>query len=234
MRPRSSRPCCRRRSGRGRGSKWSARRCRAGRLAGTSSTTCRCPNGDCAFAVADVSGKGAPAALLTAVIQGILASNSSIGGGPSTTLDRVNQVLISRHIEARFATIFYGTLSREGCLTYTNAGHNPPFLVQRSGIKRLETGGTIVGLFAQARYDEEVIALEAGDLGHRVQRRRVRGDGSVRRGVRRRSDPSGCIQKNPSGSPERLLECLLASVKAFCAGALQSDDVTALIMRYDG
>ena len=191
------------------------------------------PNGDCAFAVADVSGKGAPAALLTAVIQGVLASNSTIGGSPSMTLDHVNRVLISRRIESRFATIFYGTLSREGRLTYTNAGHNAPFLVQRSGIRRLETGGTIVGLFATAKYDEEVLTLEPGDLVI------VFSDG-----VSEATSASGeefgddrilgCIQRNPAQAPEQLLECLLASVKGFCVGALQSDDVTALIMRYNG
>ena len=87
-----------------------------------------------------------------------------------------------------------------------------------------------MGLFAQARYDEEVIVLEAGDLVI------VFSDGvseaTAVSGEEFGDDRIiGCIQKNPSGSPEQLLECLLASVKAFCAGALQSDDVTALIMR---
>ncbi|MBE3097921.1 MAG: serine/threonine-protein phosphatase, partial [Planctomycetes bacterium] len=191
------------------------------------------PNGDCAFAVTDVSGKGAPAALLTAVIQGVLASHATIGGGPAITLDRVNHVLIRRRIESRFATMFYGTLSREGRLTYTNAGHNAPFLVQRSGVRRLEVGGTIVGLFEHARYEEEVVPLEAGDFVV------VFSDG-----VSEAASASGeefgddrileCVRRNPSGSPEQLLECLLASVRAFSAGVLQSDDVTALIIRYNG
>jgi len=189
------------------------------------------PNGDCAFAVVDVSGKGAPAALLTAVIQGVLSSHVTIGGGPAAAIARVNQVLVRRAIESRFATMFCGTLSRDGRLTCTNAGHNPPFLVQKSGVRRLETGGTIVGLFGQARYEEEAIQLEPGDFV-------VAFSDGVSDATSATGEEFGderilcCAQKNRSGTPEQLLECLLTAVREFCAGAVQGDDVTVLVMRY--
>ncbi len=191
------------------------------------------PNGDCAFAVTDVSGKGAPAALLTAVIQGVLASHAAIGDGPAMAIDRVNRVLIRRAIESRFATMFCGALGRDGRLTYTNAGHNPPFLVQKAGPRRLETGGMIVGLFDSARYDEETLQLEPGDFVV------VFSDG-VSEAASAAGEEFGddrileCIRKNRTASLDQLLACLLGAVREFCTGAVQSDDMTVLIMRYTG
>jgi serine phosphatase RsbU (regulator of sigma subunit) len=191
------------------------------------------PNGDCAFAVADVSGKGAPAALLTAVIQGVLSSHATIGGGPAEAVARVNRVLIRRELESRFATMFCGTLARDGRLTYTNAGHNPPFLVQESSVRRLDAGGTIVGLFEQAHYDEEMIRLEPGDFV-------VAFSDGVSEATSAAGEEFGdarilcCAEQYRAAGPERLLECLLASVREFCAGAVQNDDITAVVMRYTG
>ena len=65
------------------------------------------PDGAFGFAVGDVAGKGAPAALLTAVIQGVFSSQAQTGAPPSETLSRVNQALIRRAIESRFCTAFY-------------------------------------------------------------------------------------------------------------------------------
>ena len=112
-----------------------APRCHAGRSAATSSTTSTCRMAEFGFAVGDVAGKGAPAALLTAVLQGVFASQASSGTGPAMTLSRVNQALIRRSVESRFATAFYAVLTPDGKLTYCNAGHNPPLLI-RHGRRR--------------------------------------------------------------------------------------------------
>ena len=69
------------------------------------------PDGEFGFAVGDVAGKGAPAALLTAMMQGVFASQASSGTGPAMTLSRVNQALIRRSVESRFATAFYAVLT---------------------------------------------------------------------------------------------------------------------------
>ena len=74
------------------------------------------PDGGFGFAVGDVAGKGAPAALLTAVLQGVFASQASSGTGPAMTLSRVNQALIRRSVESRFATAFYAVLTPGGKL----------------------------------------------------------------------------------------------------------------------
>src|SRR5262249_59806517 len=67
-------------------------------------------DGAVGFVVGDVSGKGPPAALLTAVLQGILAVHAYGGGSPAATMERVNQALARRAIAARFATMFYGVM----------------------------------------------------------------------------------------------------------------------------
>src|SRR5262245_42677981 len=86
------------------------------------------PMGMFGFALGDVPGKGPPAALLAAEIQGILAAHSSSTIAPSDALTRANQVLARRPIEARFATISYGVVQPGGYLIHCNAGHNPPIL----------------------------------------------------------------------------------------------------------
>ena len=84
------------------------------------------------------------------MIQGIFAAQVGTGQSAAQLMARVNDGLIRRALQSRFATVLYGTLTRDGRLTYCNAGHNPPVLLTRTGIRRLETGGLILGLFAQA------------------------------------------------------------------------------------
>jgi sigma-B regulation protein RsbU (phosphoserine phosphatase) len=111
-----------------------------------------------------VAGKGPSAALLTAMIQGIFAAQIGTANSAAALISSVNEGLIRRSLQSRFATCVYGTLARDGRLTYCNAGHNPPLLIGRDGIRRLEAGGLILGVFPQAIYDQETLTLEPGDL----------------------------------------------------------------------
>jgi serine phosphatase RsbU (regulator of sigma subunit) len=191
------------------------------------------PGGNFAFALGDVAGKGAPAALLTAVIQGIFSAQGYSGASPSETLTRVNQALIRRAIESRFATILYGVLSRDGKLAYCNAGHNPPFLIGRSGVRRLEKGGLIVGLFEHATFDEETLQLDAGDVLV------VFSDG-VTEALNVAGEEFGeerlltIIEAHREAELSVLLQSIFTHVKEFAAGANQSDDITALVLKYVG
>ena len=116
------------------------------------------------FALGDVSGKGPPAALLGALLQGNLEAQATIASGPAVALGNVNEALIHRAIAARFVTLFYVVLKEDGRLTFCNAGHNPPFLVGQNGVRRLETGGVPLGLFAGAPLEEETVTMEPGDF----------------------------------------------------------------------
>jgi sigma-B regulation protein RsbU (phosphoserine phosphatase) len=192
------------------------------------------PGGDFGFALGDVAGKGPPAALLTAMIQGAFAAQVGAAAPPSALIAQVNRTLIRRAIQSRFATVMYGALAPDGRLTYCNAGHNPPILLGRHGVRRLETGGLILGLFPQAAYDEETLQLEPGDTLV------VFSDG-VTEALNAAGEEFGeerllaCLHEHTGGcSPEQLLERVLSTVKTFAAGAAQNDDVTALVLRYNG
>jgi sigma-B regulation protein RsbU (phosphoserine phosphatase) len=185
------------------------------------------------FIVGDVAGKGSPAALLAAAVLGMFSAEATYQAGAATLMTRLNHGLFRRAIEARFLTSFYGILGDDGSLTYSNAGHNAPLLVAASGIRRLETGGVVLGLFEHASYDEETITLEPGDLII------VFSDG-VTEAMNPDSDEFtddrllDCANKHRGETPQQVLDALLADVHEFCAGATQSDDVTVVMVRYNG
>jgi len=182
-------------------------------------------------ALGDVSGKGAPAALLTAVVQGMFTVEAANPHGPAGTISQLNLGLKRRNIESKFVTMFYGVLSAEGRLTYCNGGHNPPVLVRRSGFERLDAGGMILGMFDFASYDQQALDLEPGDTLV------VFSDG-----ISEAQNPGGdeygderliaCLEANRGAAPPVLREALLASARAFAAGAIQNDDMTVLVVRY--
>jgi phosphoserine phosphatase RsbU/P len=191
------------------------------------------PDGAFGFALGDVAGKGPPAALLSAMVQGMFAGQTASPVGPAETIARINTALVHRAIEARFVTMFYGVLGPGGRLTYCNAGHNPPLLAGPSGIRRLETGGSILGLFAHTPFEDETLQLQPGDC------LAVFSDG-VSEALSLSGEEFGeerivhCIEQHGAGGPRELLNELFARVREFTAGAPQSDDITALIVRYLG
>ena len=191
------------------------------------------PDGAFGFALGDVSGKGPPPALLGALLQGTLAAQTTIASGPADALGNVNAALIRRAIEGRFVILFYAVLSSDGQLTFCNAGHNPPFLVGRNGVRRLETGGMPLGLFEGAPLEEETVTMEPGDFV-----------GTFSDGVFEAFNPAGeefedarileSIEGASGRDAQTQLEHLFSSVKAFTAGAAQNDDVTILVVSYRG
>jgi sigma-B regulation protein RsbU (phosphoserine phosphatase) len=190
-------------------------------------------SGEAAFAVADVSGKGAPAALLTAVIQGALAAQSLLPGGPADAMRRTNAVLAHRALEAKFATMVYAVLAPDGRLTYCNAGHNPPFLVSRRGVSRLEVGGTILGLFEGAEYTQETVTLAPGDLV-------VLFSDGVSEALSAEGEEFGdariqaVLEPLAGALPDHVNAALLSAVGEFTRGADPHDDMTVLVARYTG
>lgn len=126
--------------------------------------------------VGDISGKGISAALLMASIQSALHAQFFDGHEPgilsekalmssSGVVGRLNRQLYASTQTEKYATFFYAIY--DGAtrkLTFTNAGHPPPFYFHRGKIERLETGGTVVGLFGPATYEQAVIQLEPGDM----------------------------------------------------------------------
>lgn len=184
------------------------------------------------FTLGDVSGKGPPAALLAAAVQSIFAAQAALGGNPAETMTRINRALLRRAIEARFATMFYAVLWSDGRLSYCNAGHESPIIVGRTQ-RSLDTGGVVLGLFDNAKYEVETVQLEPGDtivvFSDGVSEARNHADEEL--GRERLVTALGSVRDISS---EATLEKLLAAVRDFTAGAPQADDVTALVLRYRG
>jgi serine phosphatase RsbU (regulator of sigma subunit) len=191
-----------------------------------------CPGRFC-VALGDVAGKGPPAALLTAALQGILAAHADKSEAPAETVKRINQSLVRRAVESRFATMLYAVISTDGRLTYCNAGHNAPILIGRRQFLRLQTGGPIVGAFKDAIFDEETLQLDPGDT-------LVAFSDGVSEALNPGQEEFGeerllsCVQSNRDLPTSSLMKCLLAEMDQFIAGAVQNDDVTLLVLRYLG
>ncbi len=118
-----------------------------------------------ALCIADVSGKGMPAALLMSNVQAAVHAFASETVPPSEMCAKVNRVVSSSTGEDKFITFFYGIVDAERKkFTYTNAGHNPGVLLRRDGsMIRLETGGAVLGPFPSWAYKHEEIDLREGD-----------------------------------------------------------------------
>jgi phosphoserine phosphatase RsbU/P len=118
------------------------------------------PNGQTLFAVADVSGKGMPAALLAANIQALVRSISKVASDPLALAQEVNNHLCRYTPPERFATAIFALLSREtGELTYVNAGQNPPILSSSGSVTFLESTGVPFGLVPEAVFRCQRVAI---------------------------------------------------------------------------
>ena len=118
------------------------------------------------FAMADVAGKGIPAALLVAALRASVFSLAKSSLTLRTIVGRTNQLLFESVGQTRYATFFFGLLDVPlRRLIHINAGHPPPILVRASGeVEMIHASGLPLGLFPAPRYFEQVIQLGAGDL----------------------------------------------------------------------
>src|SRR5882762_1999072 len=188
-------------------------------------------DGRTAFLIADVSGKGLGAAILTTMLQGAL-SGMTLGINPASVFNHVNRFLCDHSEVGRYATMFFGILDQEGHLEFINAGHPSPFLIRRGVAEEAFTEGSYpVGLVPEAEYTAVCLKLEPGDTLVLFSD-----------GVTEAVDPdeqmfgTARLKKLLTGQMECPLEhiqkCVLEGVENFARGAHQADDVTLLIVRY--
>ena len=184
--------------------------------------------------IGDVSGKGIPAALYMAVTRTQIKTTALSGLSPADCLLEVNRVLARDKVSSMFATCFYGILdTRSGEFRYSNAGHNPPYLLLPSGdVEPLPmTGGLPLGMFAKLKCAEGVIQVPT-----------AAGLFLYTDGVPEATNHSGddftddrlrdtLVRAGNSSSARTLLELTTASLAAFTGAAPQSDDITMLALR---
>jgi sigma-B regulation protein RsbU (phosphoserine phosphatase) len=191
------------------------------------------PDNRFGFILGDVAGKGAPAALLAAAVLGMFGAEAAYHNRCAPLVGRLNQGLFRRRIESRFLTAFCGILGADGSLIYSNAGHNAPFLVSASGVRRLETGGMVLGIFEHSSYEEEVLTLAPGDVI-------IAFSDGVSEAMNEAGDEYSddrllaAVIANRKRTPQELLDALLADVRKFTGAATANDDVTMVVVRYDG
>jgi sigma-B regulation protein RsbU (phosphoserine phosphatase) len=118
-----------------------------------------------AISIADVVGKGIPAALLMSNLQAAVRAFATAAAQPAELCQQVNRILCGHIAEGRFISFFYCLIdSDEATLTYANAGHYPPILVRADGtIERLATGGAVLGVFPDGVYEQGQVAIQSGD-----------------------------------------------------------------------
>lgn len=182
------------------------------------------------FTVADVAGKGTSAALLTAVVQGLLAGESESLESPAQVCSRMNRSLCRRSLASKFVTVFYGLLGADGTLRYCNAGHNAPFLVTATGMRRLEAGGTPIGLFDSSQYETGEVGVQSGDVLV------VFSDG-VTEAVNPEGDEFGderlaqCLDGVRGVAPSATLEAVQRAVSVFVGAEPARDDMTVMVLQ---
>ena len=183
-------------------------------------------------AIGDVTGKGPPAALLTALVQGLLASQLATPRRPDDMVTLINRVLLARAIESRYVSLFLGVLAPDGRLTYCNAGHNPPLVFTGGGTRRLEAGGTLVGAFEDATFASEELQLVDGDTvvlySDGVSEASNANDEEFGE-ARIRAAAAPMIH----ASPERMLQAIFDALAVFTGrNAPPHDDMTVVVLRY--
>jgi sigma-B regulation protein RsbU (phosphoserine phosphatase) len=184
-----------------------------------------------AFLIADVSGKGLGAALLTTMLQGALSA-MSLGTDPAIVFNHVNKFLCGHAEIGRYATMFFGILDQDGHLEFINAGHPSPILLRRGVAEEAFSEGSFpVGLVPEAEYTAVCLKLEPGDtmvLFSDVVTEAMDPEEELYGVPRLRELLNGRLE-----CPlEDLQKCVLESVETFTRGASQADDLTLLIVRY--
>jgi len=121
--------------------------------------------GGVGLTIADVAGKGVPAALLMSNLQAAVRAFAQEGAAPGSVCTSVNRLLCRNMAAGRFITFCYARIDIAARkLTYANAGHNPPLLVHASGeIDKLSPGGTVLGVFAESTYEQGDFTISTGD-----------------------------------------------------------------------
>ncbi|HLK17719.1 MAG TPA: SpoIIE family protein phosphatase [Bryobacteraceae bacterium] len=124
------------------------------------------PDGRVAMIVADVSGKGMPAALLMSSLQARVQVLFDDPTELAALVTRLNRIIVANSPANRFISFFIGVLDpKTNQITYVNAGHNPPVLVHNDGtVEKLEGGGLLLGILAVAQYEQRVSRFEPGDV----------------------------------------------------------------------
>ncbi|MBN1443118.1 MAG: PP2C family protein-serine/threonine phosphatase [Planctomycetes bacterium] len=190
-------------------------------------------DGRVAFCLGDVSGKGLPASLLMANLQATIRGQTGAEVGARRCVERTNVLLHRSTDSEKFATLFYAILDpRDHALHYCIAGQEPPLLFTAGGEtpQKLHAGGTVLGAFAEAAYEEETATLMPGDFLV------VYSDG-VTDAENDREEAFGrdrlvdLLRRSAGLGAQDLVAMVVQAVSQHAGERPQFDDVTVLVLR---
>ena len=185
------------------------------------------------FAIADVSGKGVPAAIFMAVSRTLIRATGIHGGSPAECIRYSNELLVKESVNCMFVTVFYGIYdTTTGEIVYCNAGHNPPYVLKQNGeVKVLPMSqDPMAGAIDGMTFHEETLQLEPGDS-------LVMFTDGVTEAINTNFEEFGearleeTLKKCASQSSQQTIEAITADMKAFVGEAEQSDDITMLVIK---
>ena len=180
--------------------------------------------------IADIAGKGLPAALLMSNLQAAVRAFAQETAAPASVCGSVNRLLCRNMASGRFATFCYARIEAEGRrIVYSNAGHNPPLLIRADGaVERLTEGGMVLGIFPEIRYEQAELALTAGDrllffTDGITEARNAAGD-------EYEEDKLAAIAtRSRALAVEEMKDAILADVNGFTGGQFE-DDATLIVV----
>ena len=193
------------------------------------------PGGRIGLVMADVSGKGVPAAFFMAVARTNLNALAVTASGPADCLQRTNDVLLTQNPMDLFVTVFYAVFDpATGSLAYANGGHNPPLIRRANGTVEMLTAasGLVLGMFP-ATYEQDTAQLAPGDTlvlytdgvteAFNVDVQMYEEARLVER-----------VRADGGGSAKTLVASIFDSVIGFSGAAPQSDDITVAVLSWAG
>lgn len=185
------------------------------------------------FVIADVSGKGVPAAIFMAVSRTLIRATGIRGVSASECMTYSNGLLAQESANSMFVTVFYGIYNiKTGEVRYTNAGHNPPYLMKTDGniIQLPLSKNLVVGVMDDFEFTEETLTLEPGDT------LLLYTDG-VTEAFNSHEEDFGekrleeALSKLTQKSCQEIVDGVKSDVSAFVGETEQSDDITLLALK---
>jgi len=189
-------------------------------------------DGRMTLCLGDVSGKGLPASLLMANLQATLRGQTIVSPSPSECLVRSNKLLYDSTSPEKFATLFFAILNPSThSIHYSNAGHDWPHLLRGdSSIKRLQTGGLMLGLIPDIAFEDEQVGLEAGDLLV------IQSDG-ISEAMNSNEEQFGeerlqsVLLRERDRSAGEIIDAVVKEVRNHAGAHPQSDDITIMVVK---
>jgi sigma-B regulation protein RsbU (phosphoserine phosphatase) len=182
------------------------------------------------ISIADIAGKGLPAALLMSNLQAAVRAFAQEAVSPASINNSINRLLCRNMASGRFATFCYARIEPSaGRIVYSNAGHNPPFLIRADGsVEQLSDGGMVLGIFPDVSYDQAEMTLRRGDrlLFYTDGITEARSPDGDEYGEDRLATAASGVR---SKAAEAIKDAVLADVNAFTNGRFE-DDATLIVV----